>query len=298
MNIDNTITLDIEVLKIYAEANGSDSCIIRVYTKEAIGGKPVSNIPVVFRVDGLALFKESNSPIYKVESNDNGEIIVNIVNTIEEKNKITIFLQDGSSIEENVSVNFYNEIPELKIKAVENINHTFSSGEPSIAWPGAKFQIIMEGVIGEIEWSLSHPVLDISYEMEKPNILVININGYLDEAVTFIGTDVVTHQCVSYTLDIQDFAFLSQQPFDYENILESAPEHTILSKQYYDRLFREWGSMSSYPQFTQNEEFWSDEHSSLLKTVYIYNMDDGNYRRVRMEDHTLRYFFFSGRAPY
>ncbi|MEQ4922136.1 hypothetical protein [Proteus hauseri] len=292
------IALKLELIKPQAEANGADAVQIRAVTYDKITEVTVPETDIVLIVDGNALFKNTNAPIYKTKTGDDGSIIIDVVNNRIEKNIIECHLFDSNEISQFVNISFYNEIPVLAIDSIYNINHTFSEGEPSICWDGAYFYIATKGGSGNLTWSVNNEPASFLFENISENKVKVTIKNEIKKENILTCVDSITHECINFSLKIKKHALISTSKVDYKDLIKNAKAHEIFKKIDYDLLFREWGSISSYPEWEKDNEYWTDEHNQLLNTVYIYNLDTGTSHNVKMNDYKLNYLFTVGATPY
>ncbi|WP_413492394.1 hypothetical protein [Morganella psychrotolerans] len=292
------IKLDLEIIKGHAESSPSDFAKIKVKTTNRGNNENIADISVICKVNGSAIFKESNSPILKTKTNEVGEVAIHITNSKSENNIVEVYLFDMPDIKENASISFHDEITPIKISHVTNINHTFNKGEPSIAWVGAYFYIETTGGLGKVEWHFDESdFLLIENEDEDKNKSKVTILKEIKSVLTLVGTDDITNEKVTFNLNIKKFILMSEKNVKYKDLLINKDAYDILDKMSYELLYQEWGKISSYPGWGDNEEYWTEKHNTLLGTVYIFNLDTGFYHNVKMSDYMLKFLFIAGKSP-
>ncbi|KLN96055.1 Ig-like domain-containing protein [Moellerella wisconsensis] len=294
---DQNFIITIRVTQDNAQANGASTNIVEAYILESETMLPATKLDIVFSVNGNAIIKENNSPLFRTSTDGNGKAVINITNTVSESITVKTYILNDPNQLETKEINFLPTSDKLKITSIHNRNHTFTAEQPTIAWAGASFTIETTGGSGDLDWKVEGAVAEVDIESLNNSSAGITIKSHQYQAVKIVVTDKITS-------DHDDFSFFIKlyiaPSLDKTRTLSQAinlHDDALLSPINYLDIHKEWGDLTVYPQWSLGTspeqkilstdiietdavnlaEFWTNEYSTLGKAT-VANIKDGTFR--------------------
>lgn len=270
-NINYTLKLSSE--KESAVADGKDINTILLHVEN--NGEAVSNLRVVFTVDGQAAFVNNLTGTYVANTDSLGMISLDIFDTEIETVTLSCFPVDQDENIAQLELVFTEVLQIFKIERVQTKSQTLYPGEPTIIWDSASFLVETSGGSGEIEWSFTG-----DYEGE----LKLAQDDYGAAEVTalswFVGsrtvkvTDKVTGETAEHTFNISDYIYISPETIGLIDAL-NIPDKNLLAVDKLKTLYDQWGDLSQYNGWEPDAFYWTSEYNLNINKATCFNSSTG-----------------------
>lgn len=274
-NVKNTnSTLKLNSEKESAVADGQDINTISLLV-ENNKGEAVTNLRVVFTVDGQAVFVNNMTGTYVANTDNGGIISLDIVDTAVENVTVSCFPVDQKDNIAQLELVFTEVRQIFKIERVQTKSQTLYPGEPTIIWDSASFLIETSGGSGEVEWSFAGDYEgELKLQQDDYGAAEVTALSWFVGSRTVKATDKVTGETAEHTFNITDYISISREIIGLTDAL-SEPDKNLLTVSKFKRLYDQWGDLSQYNGWKPDTFYWTDEYNLNANKAICFNSSTG-----------------------
>lgn len=266
--IDNNYILSMTIKNDNAPSDGKTPNAVSIVCIDSIDFSPAKGLNVIFTVisnSGTAFFSESQSTIYQTITDGIGIANANILDTVAEDVVIRCHVASDQASQITKTITFRQLTEKFSITSATNLNHTFLSGEPTVAWAGAEFVIHTTGGSRNIEWKINNIVQELSIIGNTDGSATVLIKEDPRRPIDVIAEDKLTGETDRYTFYLQDFVRSNRQKYSFEDAEDNFGNY-LLPVITYERLYSQWGNLASYFIWSTavDETYWTSERADYI----------------------------------
>lgn len=272
------ISLTLDVISDNAQANGNAVNRVCATVIDSDTSKPLSGQQVTFTVTSGSATFDNDSTSYTTTTDSDGNAYASVKDKKVESVTIKAVVGDKTA---SATVHFSQEITPLNILRVYNVNQTFPSGGPTVAWNNAEFSMDVSGGSGNYSWSVTegNDVLSVVSSSDHTGVFRFsqsksNVNPKRKYTIHVSDVDTGETTDYSFTIDLYFTEFGKLYWYTIKNDFPTTSE--------FNRLLNEWGFMIPYEGWVTDENngwYWTSEHPSYYyaHAFNVKNGKEGNY---------------------
>ncbi|MFP1722719.1 Ig-like domain-containing protein [Lonsdalea quercina] len=272
------VSLVLNVVSDNAQANGKSVNRVCATVTDNTTLKPLSGQTVMFTITSGSATFDNDSTTYSTTTDSDGNAYASVKDTKVESVTIRAAVGDKTA---TATVHFSQETTPLNIQRIYNVNQTFPSGGPTVAWNNAQFSMDVSGGSGNYSWSITegNDVLSVVSSSGHTGVFKFSqsrssVNP--DKEYNIHVSDTDTGETVDYTFTIDLYFTEFGDLYWYTNPNEFPTTNE------FNRLLNEWGFMIPYDGWVTDENngwYWTSEHSSYYyaHAFNVKNGKEGNY---------------------
>ncbi|EKT61991.1 hypothetical protein OOA_08871 [Providencia burhodogranariea DSM 19968] len=262
---DNNYIVALTIKVNNAPADGKSLNTVSVVCIDSTDFSPARGLNVVFTVislGGTAFINESQTTIYPTTTDGIGMAVANIADTVAEDVIIRCHVTSDTASENTKTITFREMTDNFTIINATNSNHTFLREEPSIAWAGAEFTIHTRGGSRNISWNIENIISEVTVRGNADGSADVLIKEDPRREVRIIAKDDITDELVVYSFFLRDFVRSDRQKYKFSEAEDDYGNY-LLPVATYERLFTQWGNLSSYFIWSTavDETYWTNERA-------------------------------------